>query len=490
MNSLFPDLILPEINQPCPHCMIELAQRLPIYDVQSLPSVDKVLQAIADSKSEELTSVDWLFCIVHKAQWDEQHLQERYNAAINIWKTVLDYPIIQAYLLRRLAWYRSKVDSNAIASSFSKTFNVFRESATGDAQLASEIIELLGQEKAENLILSLAYQKNLTPKELFLKLVNFVPPAIPVVQDLPKYCVLYVTSLDNLTLRHVEWLIRCLNEMTEKSQAKTVSVLLTHHVSTHLAKQFPLIVEWLQKNYDWRSHPSRWHLLSDTGKDALRKWVGSVNYGDFERVINQVLNRIPLPDWQCNQLERRKRFWANYSDRFERIRILLPESSVRLLGNTTFLKDDILLKDGSEPTEICIFDFGKWFVVEFFRGPGSETRLFQRSHFSPNGDRLFTDSSLSVHRLRFLGGDRHDHAFLWQGYCERWLHKHEIYPNDGITQFQGLGLEHGRYDRLSGLPQPSLTDKQERKRKLERWEAEIQKLEQQARKYCTDQGWP
>jgi EH_Signature domain len=513
MSQSFSDFVLPEIGQPRSHRMVDLAQGLPKYDAHSLPSVEKVLQTIADGRAEELTLIDWLFCIIQKARWDETHQQEHHHSAAVLWKAALNFPEVQANLLRRLAWYRSKVDTTAIAPSFSETFANFRESATGNARLASELIELLEQRNSEFLIPSLIYQENLTPKELRLKLANYIPSSIPAIQSLSEQCVPYFISLDAPTLQHVEWLTRCLNEMAEKSQAKAVTVLLTAQDSTLLAEQFPLLVEWLQNTYGWRSSSSRWYLLSDAGKDALRKWIGSVNYGDFERLVNQTLTQIPLPDWQRNQLERRKSFWANYSDRFERIRILLPESSVKLLGDKNFPQNDILLNDGSEPTEICIFDFGEWFVVEFFRGPGSETRLFQYSDAAKNKEQLFTSSNLSVHRLRFLGSDRHDysflwqeqiphaplpktlrsdrhdHSFLWQGYCERWLHKNGIYPNEGVTQFQGLGAAHGRYDRISGLPQPSTTDLLERKRKLERWETEIKKLEQQAKDYCIKHNW-
>jgi hypothetical protein len=378
---------------------------------------------------------------------------------------------------------------DAIASSFSETFKVFREAVTGDARLASEIIELIDREKAENQILNLAYQNGFTPKKLLLNLENFIPPSIPTLQGLVNQCVPYFLSLTNPTIKYAEWLISCLDEMSDSQQAQAVSLLLTFPNSISLAEKLTIIVKWVQENYGWRSHSSRWHLLSDEGKDALRKWVGSVNYKDFERLTNQILSRIPVTDeWQRNQLERRQHFWANYSDRFERLRILLPESSVRSLGSRNFPEDDILLYDGCEPTEICIFDFGKWFVVEFFRGAGSKVRLFKRDDF-PNPDRLFTESNLSVHRLRFLGGDRHDHAYIWQGYCERWLYKHGIYPNEGTTEFKGLHSAYSRYNLSSGLPEPSSRKKQEREQKLRKWEIEIKRLEQEARKYCIQQGW-
>ena len=54
--------------------------------------------------------------------------------------------------------------------------------------------------------------------------------------------------------------------------------------------------------------------------------------------------------------------------------------------------------DGSDATEICIFDLGdKGFIVEFFRGRGSETRLFPKKDDIERI--LFGSRSLSVKKI-------------------------------------------------------------------------------------------
>ncbi len=127
------------------------------------------------------------------------------------------------------------------------------------------------------------------------------------------------------------------------------------------------------------------------------------------------MQRLQLEDFEVNQLLRRSEFWKFYSDRFERIRILLPQKIFNTMGSYIKQDVDILKDDGSDPTEICIFDFGEWFVVEFFRGRCSETRLFPKN--SKNQQILFGQNQLSVKQIRSLGGDTHDHAYLWQYYC-------------------------------------------------------------------------
>ena len=192
--------------------------------------------------------------------------------------------------------------------------------------------------------------------------------------------------------------------------------------------------------------------------------------------------RLPcLEDHEHRRLKSRSGFWSNYSDRFERIRILLPESSVNILGNYLNNQDvSILLNDGSDATEICIFDFGDWFVVEFFRGNGSETRIFRKA---PESEQILFNSPLSIKKLRSLDSHNgvHDHVFCWQYFCERWLKQKNILPNQGTTYFKGVPSRYNRYSNETGLPEPSFNNKTNRDRSLERWRQDIARLEREAR---------
>ena len=198
------------------------------------------------------------------------------------------------------------------------------------------------------------------------------------------------------------------------------------------------------------------------------------------RNLRQNNRRYQELNYQRNQLERRKGFWSNYSDRFERLRILVPASTSWISQELT--RDiDILVNDGSNETEICIFDFGDWFIVEFFRG-SSEILLFNR-HYSANVEKtLFQSPNLSISDIRRLyrfGGEIHDHVFLWQYYAEKWLRtQHNIYPNDGITRFKGLGSQYNQYTPTTGLPTPAVDKQRIREQKLARWRQDIQNIYQ------------
>lgn len=104
---------------------------------------------------------------------------------------------------------------------------------------------------------------------------------------------------------------------------------------------------------------------------------------------------------------------------------------------------------------------------KFFRGPGSETRLFRRN--AQIEQVLFGSHKLLFKRLRCLGGEIHDHKFLWQFSCEEWLQSEGIYPNPGTPPSRHHTEE----------------KKQEREWKLRQWDQEIAKLEDEAKGYET-----
>lgn len=261
--------------------------------------------------------------------------------------------------------------------------------------------------------------------------------------------------------------MRCLGEMSLELQVKAVNHLFIN-VSKQVASNHPQLFEWLCDNY---RNGEKWNRLSHQAKEKLREWIGAVNYADFQHLVDLILNVIQFPEWQENQLRKRRNFWADYSNRFENIRILLPQSSLNAIRNDLTGNIDILDDDGSDTTEVCIFDFGEWLVVEFFRGRGSETRLFPNNHRTQQV--LFGNSNLSVKRIRYLGGYRHDHKYLWQVKCREWLQEKGIQPNPGSLP--------------GGTPTPNQF--RQRQNKLEEWEDEIEILEQEARDYCERIGF-
>ncbi|AVH65322.1 EH signature domain-containing protein [Nostoc sp. 'Peltigera membranacea cyanobiont' N6] len=328
--------------------------------------------------------------------------------------------------------------------------------------LLVQIIRALRSTQAGIELAKVACEQRINRTELLNKIREDLPIWIPFFSQFIEEITPYFTTIRSPHQQQVIWLLSCLDEMSDSQQINAVNHLLTN-VSNNIATNHSLLVDWLRNNY---RNGENWYKLSDPARQKLREWIGGINYGDFQKLVNLILNRLDLQDFESNQLRRRRDFWANYSNRFERLRILLPKTSQIAIGYQIQGDIDLLEDDGSDPTEVCIFDFGEWFVVEFFRGRGSETRLFPKN--SRNEQILFGESTLSVKRIRCLGGDKHDHLFLWQEFSPTWLKNHGILPN--------LNTQPSR--------NPTVDKLQQREHKLESWQREIERLEREAKSYC------
>jgi hypothetical protein len=487
----FPILQLPPLPQFQPTKLSKLARsngenifpkplELPFNiskDWITLPrNLDEIILDIENSQTDNVTLLEWVYCLSNKAQWDSENSDRRETTSNAIWKAAQQNLWLKHRLFWGLALYysaNSKIiqDRKILASSLAESLSVFVPHTHQDRQTL-KIINILSQERSNYQVAKLSKEKLLTPRQLFKSCQ--LPQRITPVEEALEFIVQEFSEIHRHNKEQLEWLLCCLKEMSREQELKGVEYLLIN-IASEVASIFPEIVNWIRQNYSSGIANSRWNELSSSAKTALRKWIGAVNYGDFQKLVDILLNRLYLEHWERNQLEKRKEFWANYSDRFDRIRILLPQSSVKVLSTDLSHQDiGILIEDCSQPTEVCIFDFGDWFVVEFFRGPGSETRIFKSNLDLEN--KFFNSSELSIKRLRCLGGDVHDHMFCWQYYCEKWLKEKNIRPNEGTKFFKGLSYKHSRYNSYSGLPEPSLEDRQKRQYKLERWRRDLDRL--------------
>ncbi len=369
-----------------------------------------------------------------------------------------------------------------LASSLVESYSSFSPQNRLDRETL-EIIQILTRTEPANKLATLCRQKLLAPHQLFQK------------YQLPTKAIILEQTLDNTVLhflwieapdrQQVKWLLECLEEMKTIQQIQAVELLLTQ-VDPKVGAEHPELINWLRQHYGSAVAGFCWNELSPEAKAGMLKLLGAVSYQDFQRLVSLILKRVYLADWERNRLERRSEFWSNYSDRFERIRILLPQSSVNILGNYLNNQDvNILLEDGSDPTEVCIFDFGDWFLVEFFRGDGSETRIFRKD--IKTEEKLF-NSQLSIKKLRCLKSNDgiHDHVFCWQYFCEQWLRQKNILPNQGTEQFKGISNKYNQYNTKTGLPKPSYKKLSDREHKLRYWREEIARLEREAQIYCIE----
>lgn len=460
MNLQFYIPSIPETPQCSPNQLIKLASKLPDATI-SIPSVDKVLEAIEQGKADQVSKLDWVYCIHAKAQWDQQNIDRSGKTSAAIWKVAISNSWLQHQLLWRLALYYSGQQEQVLAPSLAESFDVFANSDLVSHLLPIQIIRALCSKQADRELANIACEKCVNRTELLNKIREYLPVWIPIFSNFIEEISPYFTTIRSPNQQQVTWLLSCLDEMSDSQQIKAVNHLLTN-VSNDIANNHSLLVDWLRRNY---RNGENWYKLSDPARQRLREWIGGIKYGDFQKLVNLILNRLDLPDFESKRLRSRREFWANYSNRFERLRILLPNTSQIAIGYQIQGDVDLLEDDGSDSTEVCIFDFGEWFVVEFFRGRGSETRLFPKN--SRNEQILFAESTLSVKRIRCLGGDKHDHEFLWQFFCRQWLANKGINPNPGTEPYRN----------------PTADQLQQRENRLGRWKREIEYLERQDRVY-------
>jgi hypothetical protein len=440
-----------------------LLQKLPNLDLPQLRTLDEIIETIENDRFNNIQLLEWLYCISYKSKWDALHPNRSLLTSLKIWVIAKEAKPLKQFLFWKLSLkYGDR--NNKLADSLVDGFKSFIPESIEDKEIVN-IIKILAGASADEGIAEICKQDLLTPHSLFNSYKLPAHRIEPVASAYDRIADLFI-SINKPNDKQVKWLLDCLEQMTLEQEIKAVDRLLTK-IGAEIGIDRPDLVNWISARYSVGGDKSPWYRLSKESKEALRKWQGAVNYGDFQKLVYILLNsNIILLETDSNRLKARKTFWSHYTDRFERIRILVPESSLERVKNSFDRQDISVLKNDGEETEICIFDFKDWLVVEFFRGNNSEIRIFP----SDLENKLFHESNLSVSSLRALGGDIHDHVFCWQNSCVKWLMDKRIYPNEGTKYFSGVPQKASLYDPIIGLPPLPLVDRLERERKLNKWQ--------------------
>ena len=447
MNFDFPKPSSSPASKFIPEQLVKLANQLPHKKIP-LPTVDKVIEDIRQNRVHEVTKLEWIYCIHAKEKWDEENFNFKRETSQLIWKVAINNEWLRHQLLWRLAlYYDDRQDK--LATSLARTCDILINSPLVNQFLPVKIMQAVVSNNSGLKLAKIACEENFTRNKFLNHIQNDLPVWIPQFSQFTECISPYFCNIPSPNQQQVNWLLRCLDEMSSELQGNTVNHLLIN-VSKEVASNYPQLVEWLRKNY--HRNKDNWNRLSDEAKVKLREWIGAVNYADFQNLVELMLPNISVKK-QKDQLKARQGFWANYSDSLQQLRILLPQSSVNTIGTQLRRDFDTLDSDGSDTTEVCIFDFVECLVVEFFRGKGSETRFFPNNN--RNKQKLFGNSKLSVKRIRALGGEAHDHVVCWQWDCEKWLRGRKIIPNKGTQYFIGLPQKYGKFDSNTGLPTPS-----------------------------------
>ena len=460
-------------------------------------NINEIINDIEYENCQNISTIEWIYCLYKKSEWDQLNLQKSQITSQLIWKYAHSKDSLKQLLFWNLI---SSISNQKISVNFPRslvdTFSCHFIPQTEKDKNIRIIINALISTSPQNKIGQISYQSLLTPYQLFLQ--HQLPTKISTIKESLEYTVLHfieaiIKDVKSITEKQIIWLLNCLQEMDRRQQLKSVESILIE-VSPDIGGQYPRLVNWLKQNYSLAVNNSRWNELSSQAKIALQKWIGAVNYNDFSSLVDLTVQYIEQESINLDrrskeklnkskdQLLARRIFWSHYSERFTRIRILLPQS---FLSHNNFEYQEVttLKEDGSEPTEICIFDFDDYFVVEFFRGIGSETRLLKYS--KDVNDLLFLNSQLSVKKIRALGGEAHDHCYLWQISCNHLLLRKNIKPNEGLREFKRLDTRRNKivvdsYDSRFGLVYPSLESQHKREEQVEDWRKTLERLEKEA----------
>lgn len=428
-------------------------------ETRSTRSIQRIIADIQDGNIEQISSLEWIYYLYSQSQRETHpHLSE------TVWKAAKTHVWLKNYLVWRLALQfsrdrdrDSKTNHFIIPQSLIQTFPEFENSLFETDFLPLQILKAIPQPEAENEIANLCWQKLYTPIELMEK--AQLPTQLPVLQRaFAQMTSRIMTRNQAISQSEVKWLLRCLQEMSPQQQLTAVEDLLAQ-LSGELKDGLPRLIEWMKEEY-----PGRSPVLSDTANANLQRWVAQLNYSYFQQVANLVATRLSLPEAEIQNIEDCRDFWANYSDRMQNLRIFLPQSTLNALRYQLPLEVFALTPDGSDTTEVSIFDFNTHLVIEFWRGIDSEARVLPKT--AKHQKLLFGAKSISVKTLRKLDGKACDRAPFWQPYCEKLLSSHKIIPNTNIEYFQGLPKDRGKYNRATGLPLPSDREQKQRESAL------------------------
>lgn len=460
-------------------------------------------QAIRDGQVADFRFAEWILAlkILRSLERIEPALdpaarEAAYFACRQAWQLAADKAGVRMVLIRNIV--KHLVDpKHEIPECLDLTVKDAPVSRSKALKLGIEVINALQNGNQEGLkrIVRLS-REDQTPVRTFLGRHGCPRNSYPVARAMSLVCREFISN--GRSRSDEVWLVDCLTEMPPPVQRKAVAELLAA-ISPEKAGGFPHLVMWLKDRYKVLASGS--DELPPSLIDRLRGWVGAVNFKDFEQIVRSLVasglldsSSSPGRSSEVDKMWRRYAFWSNYRTRFERLRILLPESSRRYFPVEQFSASEVAILDvdTSRETEICIFDFGMLIVVEFFREtetifvkhPSNSLRhdLFDRPRLSPNIIRYFCIRS---------AGEWKDHFHLWQRFRERDLAELGIYPDlqEGLFEWDPRRSKWPYSSKQGIQTRISQEDLLDRKIQVENWERKIEQIKSKARDWASRVGY-
>lgn len=442
----------------------ELAHRpIPSFPPRSL---SQIIVLIRNGHIEAITIMEWLYIFQEGFEYESGEKEESNEICVLLWQAIFSQRSVKHIALFKAAQYLDSQQTN-YPKMLIKTLDLAISFADKQDQLRLNWLVSI-RDKEYKKSANDAYVMRYPPVE-YMKALGFPTSATyrnnvlkEVVRVLPKdidgYC--------------SQWLLASFKEMTYQELLYNCEQLICSNKA--YCKQ---VEDWVKSKCLPDSKDSYWYDLTDNSRKLLKKRYALSNYYHFSQLASiicypVIAKALKLTEQEVKQIQSRAAFWQNYSDEFNRIKILLPyETSKLVLTSLNIDKENIItLPDvETESSEVCVFELSNQIIVEVFRGSSSEIRIFEKS--ARNEQRLLNDRELTLSKIRNMLQDYvHDHVLLWQYYCEKMLRTNlNILPNVNTQYFKGIPKRFSNYCNRTGLPVPSDSLIQQRLEQLEKW---------------------
>jgi len=144
-------------------------------------SLEEIFIDLEQGQSDNITLLEWVYCIDQKQDWDAQNSREQQlNTSRLVWKSALEnYPVKQR-LCWRLAYYYDG-NKKGLARSLVETFPTLAD-VVGSDDLKVEVLMALKQRNAATAIAQLAKREVVTLRELLM--MAQLPPNLHIIQEI------------------------------------------------------------------------------------------------------------------------------------------------------------------------------------------------------------------------------------------------------------------------------------------------------------------
>ena len=341
----------------------------------------------------ELTDIEWLVLLNKEKELAELDTLEQTEIGHLVWKHTLKTPSLFQKIIKKLM-----LDYEFGYEHFPKAFKdtllrqVFKPAGDLSKLQLSWVRQLILNDKKQCAAISLKH--NLTPKEFSIK-IGFNSEA-KYLKELILQASHVISEAPSIQEQH--WWVNCQDEVKAANTVTMLEQLLGK--LTVLENDGPLD-KWLTKYYLPDSRYTEFYKLNEEARQQLLILYNVTTYEEVKNIFKLLRDTSidqSLTEWEARNLNSRIDFWSDYSDSFKRVRFILTARAYELLKYRVHIDTDRIAvmtdNDRNNRSEICIFEFERFFIVERFRnefdmGVFAKTALLERQLFSqPNFDAM------------------------------------------------------------------------------------------------------